>query len=186
MPLFRKKKKADEGEEPFGDVFEDFPDIMKEMGFLEKMMKDMMSRSFSEQEPFAKRMVNKPMVYGFSMKIGPEGRPQIQEFGNIAPSKKEVTEEREPLVDIINKEKEIDVLAELPGVEKQDIKLNATETSLSISVDTSDRKYRKQLRLPAEVDPKSAKASYKNGVLEVVLTKLKPSKEEKKGEIKVE
>lgn len=183
MPLFKKKKKADEDEEPFGDIFGDFGDIFREF---QEEMNETMRRAFEEQEPFAKRMVNKPMVYGFSMKIGPEGRPQIQEFGNIAPSKKEVTEEREPLVDIINKEKEIDVLAEMPGVNKEDIRLNATETSLSISVQTPERKYRKELRLPAEVDSKSAKASYKNGVLEVVLTKLKPSKEEKKGEIKVE
>jgi len=67
---------------------------------------------------------------------------------------------------------------EVPGVEKKDINLNATEDRLIISVDTPQRKYYKEVDLPAKVDPKSAKASYKNGVLEVV---LKKAGEERKG-----
>ncbi|MFQ6077039.1 MAG: Hsp20 family protein, partial [Candidatus Bathyarchaeia archaeon] len=61
--------------------------------------------------------------------------------------------------------------AELPGVEKDDIELHATERGLTISVDTESRKYYKELKLPAEVEPSSAKSSYRNGVLEVTLTK---------------
>jgi len=76
------------------------------------------------------------------------------------------------------------VVAELPGVEKEDIELNATEKELIISVDTERRKYYKCLELPAEVDPKSAKASYRNGILEVRLKKVRP---ERRGErIKIE
>ncbi|MBS7656208.1 Hsp20/alpha crystallin family protein, partial [Candidatus Bathyarchaeota archaeon] len=61
----------------------------------------------------------------------------------------------------------------VPGVEKEDINLECAEKSLIISVDTQTRKYYKEVELPAEVDPQSAKASYKNGVLEVTLTKKK-------------
>jgi len=51
-------------------------------------------------------------------------------------------------------------------------------------VDTPQRKYYKELELPAEVDPKTAKSIYRNGVLEVTLAKIK---EKPKGEpIKVE
>ncbi|RLI09151.1 Hsp20/alpha crystallin family protein, partial [Candidatus Bathyarchaeota archaeon] len=56
------------------------------------------------------------------------------------------------------------------------IDLSCTERELTISVDTEKRKYFKRLELPAEVDPKSAKASYKNGVLEVRLKKAKPAR----------
>ncbi len=69
-------------------------------------------------------------------------------------------------------EEVIKVVAEVPGVEKDDINLNASERKLIISVDTPQRKYYKEVDLPAEVDPKSTKASYKNGVLEVVLKKV--------------
>jgi HSP20 family protein len=60
---------------------------------------------------------------------------------------------------------------ELPGVEKSDIKLHGTEDSLTISVDTPQYKYYKEVALPVKVKIKEASSSYKNGVLEVVLPK---------------
>jgi HSP20 family protein len=74
----------------------------------------------------------------------------------------------------------VQVLVELPGVEKKDVKLNCTEKTLIISVDTEKRRYFKEVELPTEIDPKVSKASYKNGVLQVTLTKAK--KETPKGE----
>ena len=79
---------------------------------------------------------------------------------------------------------EVKVIAELPGVEKKDIKLHGTETTLTISVDTPQRKYYKEVELPCEVDANSAKASYQNGVLDIELKKAKPKKKGKKIEIK--
>jgi HSP20 family protein len=119
-----------------------------------------------------------PFVYGYNMKIGPNGKPEIQEFGNIKKGLKgplEVKGEREPLVDIVETDNEIRVVAELPGVEKTDIKLHGTEDSIDISVDTQN-KYYKEVMLPAKVKVKEAASTYKNGVLEVVLPKQEPSK----------
>ena len=119
-----------------------------------------------------------PMVYGYSITIGPDGKPVIREFGNVKPSIKtgalDVKSEREPLVDIMEEAETIKVIAEVPGVEKNDIQLYGTERSLTIKVDTPTRKYFKEVELPAEVDPKSAKSTYKNGVLEVILKKTTP------------
>ena len=132
-----------------------------------------------------------PFVYGYSMTIGPDGKPQIREFGNVKPSLKpepsgthrpslDVKEEREPLVDVMSANNEIRVVVELPGVDKEHIKLQGTEKTITISVDAPQRKYYKEIDLPDLVDPKTAKSVYKNGVLDVTLTK----KEEKtpKGE----
>ena len=123
-----------------------------------------------------------PFVYGYSMTIGPDGKPKIREFGNVkpemGPGKPRIgfKEEREPLVDVIKTDGEVKVIAELPGVDKNDIKLHSTETTLTISVETPERKYFKEIELPVKVEPKMAKSSYKNGVLEVTL----PRKEETK------
>jgi len=78
-----------------------------------------------------------------------------------------IKEQREPLVDVLDEEEGVAVVAELPGVEKEDISLQASEGRLTISVDNPQRKYHKELSLPEEVNPKPVKTSYKNGVLEV-------------------
>ena len=120
-----------------------------------------------------------PFVYGYSMKIGPDGKPEIQEFGNIKKGLKGtplVKEEREPLVDIVETNDDIHAVVELPGVEKTDIRLHGTENSLEIAVDTPQYKYYKELKLPSKVNVKEATSTYKNGVLEVVLPKAESSK----------
>jgi HSP20 family protein len=115
------------------------------------------------------------------MKIGPDGKPEIRQFGNIKKSLKgpQVKDEREPLVDIIETDHEIRVVAELPGVEKTDIKLHGTEDSITIDVNTPQTKYYKEVDLPTKVKVKEAKSSYKNGVLEVVFPKAEAPKEPK-------
>lgn len=124
-----------------------------------------------------------PLVYGYSVTIGPDGKPEIREFGNIRPGLKTlgpgvtkpavaIKGSREPLTDIIEEQDAIKVIAELPGVEKTDINLRISERKLTISAETPRRKYHKVVDLPADVDPKSSKATFKNGILEVTLKKV--------------
>jgi len=157
----RRKKRSD----PWFDIFEDFDRI-------EEMMEEMMRRAF--ETPLREARPHRPYVYGFSMSLGPDGKPVIREFGNVQSSRfgPQLREEREPLVDVMEEDEDVVVVAELPGIEKDDIKLHTTEDRLTISVDTPNRKYHKELALPAKVDHRSARASYKNGVLEVRLKKL--------------
>lgn len=174
------KKRRNSSKDPF---FGDIDNMFREM---EKMMEDEF-KNFSDKVP--KEYVKErkmpdgstvkelgPFVYGYSMKIGPDGKPEIQEFGNLKKSLKgpEVKEEREPLVDVVESGNEIRVVVELPGVEKTDIKLHGTEDSLTISVDTAQSKYYKELNLPSKVRIREAKSTYKNGVLEVVIPKAEP------------
>jgi len=127
-----------------------------------------------------------PFVYGYSVKIGPNGKPEFREFGNMKTRARlgrpriDIEEKREPLVDIMTTDDQVKVIAELPGVQKEDVKLHTTEGTLTISVDTSRRKYYKEIELPTTVDPKEAKASYKNGVLEITLRRK--GEEKPKGE----
>ncbi len=127
-----------------------------------------------------------PFVYGYSVTIDPEGRPKVREFGNIKPGTEpakpriSIREEREPLVDVMESDDAVKVIAEMPGVEKKDIKLQGTEDSVTISVDTAERKYHKEVKLPLKTDSKRAKSSYKNGVLEITMPRKK--EERPKGE----
>jgi len=137
---------------------------------MDRLMDDMMRRAV--EMPKASEGAS-PFVYGFSMSVGPEGKPVIREFGNVEPGARGplVKEEREPLVDVMDNGKEVVVVTELPGVEKDEIKLESTDRTLKISVESVKRRYLKELELPHMVDPKSAKATYKNGVLEVRFAK---------------
>ena len=57
----------------------------------------------------------------------------------------------------------------MPGVERDDIDLNVTGDTLEIKVDTPQRKYHKSLNLPCDVKPKTTTATYKNGILDIVI-----------------
>lgn len=141
-----------------------------------------------EWEREGKEKIIGPYVYGYRIYIGPDGKPHIEEFGNVKRfrGKPVITEEREPLVDVIEGSEEVTVVAELPGVEKDKIKIEVSEDKrkLLIRASNTDRKYYKEVDLPSEVEPDSARANYKNGVLEVKLRKIK--KERKGFEIKIE
>ncbi|RLI85551.1 MAG: Hsp20/alpha crystallin family protein [Archaeoglobales archaeon] len=124
----------------------------------------------------------KPIVRGFSIRIGPDGKPEIKEFGT-KPEIKGI-EERKPLIDVIEADDEVQVIAEMPGVNKDDIELNATEKELEIKAESESRRYYEKVELPCEVLPDTAKARYNNGVLEVIFKKKYPEKKGKK--IKIE
>lgn len=148
---------------PFDDFF-GFPGF----GEFDKLFEDMLADIGKvKAEP------GKPLVYGFSFRMGQDGKPQFEEFGNVKPGKG-VEQKREPLVDVIDGKSEVTVIAELPGVDRKDVKLNAAGDQLSLNVTDPDRPYAKNVRLPAEVVESSAKASLKNGILEVVFKKAKP------------
>ena len=123
-----------------------------------------------------------PFVYGYSVTVGPDGKPKVREFGNFKAETRmgkpymDVKEKREPLADVINTDGEVRVIVELPGVEKKDIKLSGTENKLTISVDTPERKYFKEVELPVKVDSKKAASKYNNGVLDITVPKKKEEK----------
>ncbi|ABL87715.1 heat shock protein Hsp20 [Pyrobaculum islandicum DSM 4184] len=120
--------------------------------------------------------------YGFEITVGPDGRPVVREFGNVRRrpdvERIEVVDEIDPLTDIVEEDDKIKVVVDMPGVEKEDIKLYISEDGKTLTIDArgKERKYHKEIRLPAAVDPNKAKATYKNGVLSVELEKVEKKK----------
>jgi len=101
---------------------------------------DMMSRMFmtvADIAPSTSTVL--PYYYGYQIIVGPDGRPRIREFGNVKPAAKGLVEQsgaRQPIVDSILDEKEnkLTITVEMPGVNKEDIKLNVTDQYVTINV----------------------------------------------------
>lgn len=165
----------------FPEIEKLIEDMEKEMAEAFRDMESTMPRDMvrvRRQPDGSVRREYGPFVYGYSVKIGSDGKPIVREFGNLKPGKGgegqpslNLQDMREPLVDIIEEENAVKVLAELPGVNKEDISLFLSDNVLTINVDTPERRYHKELSLPGEVDESSVRSTYTNGILETVLTK---------------
>lgn len=108
-------------------------------------------------------------------------RPELQAF-----------EGRIPHIDVIDRENELLVRAELPGVDKQDLDVSLGENSITIKASSSREREEEQgdyhrreishgsfartIPLPAMVAGDKAKASFKDGILELTLPKIEQSK----------
>jgi len=148
-------------------LFEDF----------DKLFDELMKESLMEEPERGVRRYG-PFYYGFSVTIGPDGVPRVREWGNVKPGvpRPRVSEAVEPFVDVVEDETTVKVIADIPGVEKEDINVEATESEVRISATRGERKYHKVVELPARVKPETAKAQYKNGVLTLTLEKVEKSK----------
>ena len=169
----RKKRRN-----PF-DMFGFDDDFIRDIFNDERVIEDIRRMTEEMMKMFSNVQPGKPVVHGFKLHFGPDGKPRIEDFGNRQIKSPDgeplISEEREPLTDIIEGDNDVAVTVEIPGVEKEDVDLNVTNDTLEIKVDTPMRKYHKRLDLPCNVLPKTTKATYKNGILDVVI-----KREEKK------
>lgn len=131
----------------------------------------------------------------------------FDDFFEMAPFGEGEREERlvpfSPSVDVSEKDNQIQVTAELPGLAEDDIDLSLSENVLTICgekkeerkaeeqnyyrVERSYGSFQRRIPLPAEVEADQVEASFKNGVLSVTLPKTaKAQQEQKKIEIKTE
>jgi HSP20 family protein len=176
FPFERKERFEDDWfKEPFEDMIERFEESMPAefKGFVRE-----------EDVPGGITRRYGPFVYGFSYTAEPGKEPIFQEFGNIKPSHRgiEPSQGREPLVDVMSEKEKFRIFVELPGVDKDKVKLDVAEDSVEIKTE-DEKKFYKMIYLDSAVDPDSSKASYKNGILTLELDK----KEKRKGkEIKIE
>ena len=110
-----------------------------------------------------------PFYYGYTMTVGPDGKPVVKEYGNVKPGLAPTSDVREPIVDMIVDEKErlVKLVAEMPGVEKADVKVTIQNKVADITANRGQKKYHVRVPLRYKIDEGSAKATYKNGILEV-------------------
>jgi len=114
----------------------------------------------------------KKWSYGYSMTQGPDGKPVVKQWGTDfpeAPLMEQPNDEPLSQVDIDRANKTVRIILELPGIMKESIRITGTETSIRVTASNELRSIDTEIPVSAKVDPKTAKATYNNGVLDVTL-----------------
>jgi len=135
-----------------------FNDLFSESEKIEKDLDAIFHRTFKDSSENEK--ARKRSVFNLSNRIPSRAlNPEIHETD-------------EPLIDVFDRGAYVTIVAELLGVDKDAIEVHATEDRLTISVDSLEHKFNKEIHLPARVDTRSSTSTMKNGVLEIRLRKL--------------
>ncbi|MBI3939348.1 MAG: Hsp20/alpha crystallin family protein [Acidobacteria bacterium] len=111
-------------------------------------------------------------IYGFTVKVGlADEKVRLEPFGNIRKDEKSgqtvVQEVREPAVDVLEEADYTLVVAEMPGVSANDVRLDTNDDLLTIDAARGDKKYHKEILLPHTVSRERIVVSCNNGVLEI-------------------
>jgi HSP20 family protein len=162
-------------EDFFNNVF--FSDIMKE---IEDIMRNM-----DENNPNITRQNFGPYIRGYSITIGPDGKPKVKQFRNMNPNiEKSIQPEidnnnsQEPLIDVFIENDSVKIIAEMPGVNKEDIQVTATDSKVKIVAQYGSKEYKTEKELTVKIKPKTATSKYNNGILEIKFDRQEPSDEE--------
>jgi HSP20 family protein len=157
------RRRTDAFRSLWDDMFRDFYEFDESMGKKwEEIQNDPNARTW---------------YYGYQVNIGPDGKPHVKEFGNVKPRGGRLQlGAREPLVDVSTDEKEgtVKIIVEMPGADKDSIKVNATEDHVTVTANNSGKPYNAEIPLNVEVEPDTADASYTNGILQVIFKRKEP------------
>ena len=140
---------------------------------IDRIFKNMSTSFFDVNNVFEEVKDNSnsgPLFYGYTMTVGPDGKPSVQEYENVKPDRPHISDAREVIVDTIvdEKEKVVKLIAEMPGVEKTDVKIWVDKNVVDITAKHGEKKYHCKVPLQHKVDENSAKATYKNGILQLI------------------
>jgi HSP20 family protein len=109
-----------------------FEDIDKEFAEAEDMLSRIFKTVRDTGSSTTARVANSPHYYGYQITIRSDGKPKIREFGNVKSTARGLVEQsgvRQPLADTVLDEKQntLRITAEMPGVNKEDIKISVND-----------------------------------------------------------
>jgi HSP20 family protein len=156
----------------------------KKEGELERVEPSRALSPFEEMDRYFNHMMSDFIGRGWLRPMGWE-RPWLSGFESLA-------DFRAPRVDVINRDDDVLVRAEIPGVDKNDLEVSVSEDSVTIKGETkreekeskgdyfrseiSRGSFARTVGLPSFVNADEAKASFKDGVLELTLPKVEKAK----------
>ncbi len=149
----------------------------------DQMFRRLSSRFFDMDDNFERAWhaaKTDPHFYGYEMTMGNDGKPIIKQYGNAMPALS-TTGVREPFVDeVLDKDSNtLKLVAEMPGVDKKDIRVTIEDKYAKISAEHGERKYHASILLRYKIDENSTKATYANGILEVTFKLVEKKPKEK-------
>ena len=118
-------------------------------------------------------------VFGFTVKsgLGNDG-VKVEPFGNIRKDdtlgQVQIHEIREPMVDVFDETDHLLVILEVPGITREDVHLELSDDILVFHATRGEKKYRKEVLLPASYSPDQMSYSCHGGILEIRIAKGKP------------
>ena len=166
----RAKEKTG-GENRFGRILSGLTDIAEKLNEISEKGETVTKKgefTFPSKEGGVKG------VYGFSLKTGLGGKDdaiKVEPFGNIRKDKKTgeavVQEIHEPLIDVFEDEDATTLIAEMPGVGPDDIKIDLRDDVLTISAKKGAKKYRKEVLLSHSPAKDRIKVTCNNGIVTI-------------------
>jgi HSP20 family protein len=121
----------------------------------------------------------------------------FDKFFNEMPNNMDFLFNRFPKVDLIEDKNSVNIIAELPGVSKEDVKIVLEDGVLTLSgekkndldekdevnVHSNERtfgKFERKFELPENINPDEVKANFNNGLLKISIAKLVPQEPKEK------
>lgn len=123
--------------------------------------------------------VRPPLVWGYTLQVGPDGETRFRPFGNVSQTSKALEDGwREPFCTTVLDEENnvLRVTAELPGIDKKDIEVETLPDRIRIEATGSPWKYRAEIPVNVELNPDGGDARYNNGILELSVPLATPAK----------
>lgn len=172
-----EKKRAEEqdssrrGLGAIGGIFAGLNELVEKLGELAERGDELAKSGNIELKgrPGTKKL---KAVYGFSVKTGIGGKGvKVEPFGNVrkdrATGEPVVQEIHEPLVDVFEEDDHVLILAEMPGVDAEDVQINLVDDILTLSAEGEDRRYRKEVLLPGSFDRDKLTVACRNGIVRI-------------------
>ena len=101
---------------------------------------------------------------------------EIEMMPISAPQKNQLFPRRKIIANVEDRDEDIVLSADLPGVEKEDIELSVDHNSIAFKAKTEGRDYDFGQSFDFELNPEEVKATFVNGVLDVVVKKAEGTK----------
>ncbi|HEW94291.1 hypothetical protein DRN84_02325 [Candidatus Geothermarchaeota archaeon] len=166
------------------DIFDEIDRLFKEeMRKIRKMITELTRINPDEIREFGRK--GEPIVFGFTYRWhSGMNKPEVKFFGNVRPASPygiKVDDAVSPVYDILDKGDHYEIVVELAGARKEDVKLEMKGRTIYITANTQYKKYSANIQIPPDASTEDIKAKMNNGILIINIPKV-----ESKGEKRIE
>lgn len=187
MPVRSRKKRSEKEKKLEGEddqVTDILANAMEQLGInikdvsktFTKEKFDQILQSMTENMEKEGEAGTKPFIYGFRIGVDENGMPDFSEYGDMSKlqnqEEKVVSESNEPLSEVFKEEKQIRIVCEIPGVDPRNISIRGEEGKIIIEA-LGAKNYKKEIQIIEEVEMEKGTASYRNGILEILVPRGK-------------